>query len=120
MKRRSVMKPVVLFALAAATLVPLAACQPRAAGQAAEIHIDVTDRGFVAAGGARRWRGPATLVFTRKTDQTCATQVVIASLGVRRELPLGAPVRVEVPAGRTGTLDYVCGMNMVRGQVTID
>jgi plastocyanin domain-containing protein len=110
-----------LALVAVGSLVTLAACQKHAGlAKATEIHIDVTDRGFVATGGARRWRGPATLVFTRKTDQTCAKQVVIASLGVRRDLPLGTAVRIDVPSGHTGTLDYVCGMDMVRGQVTID
>jgi plastocyanin domain-containing protein len=98
----------------------LASCQKSGTlAQTGEIHIDVTDQGFEPAQATMRSGQPATLVFTRKTDQTCVTELVIADLGVRRELPIGQPVRIEVPAGRTGTLSYACGMDMVRGQVTI-
>ena len=108
-----------LFAVA--SLVAIVSCQKGGAvAQAGEIHIDITDQGFVPAEAKLRSGQSTTLVFTRKTDQTCATEVVIADLGVRRELPLGQPVRIEVPAGRTGTLSYVCGMDMLKGQVTIE
>lgn len=104
----------------AVALVSVVSCQKRGdLAQAGEIHIAVTDRGFEPAEAKLRSGQPTTLVFTRKTDQTCATEVVIADVGVRRELPMGQPVRIEVPAGRTGTLSYACGMDMLKGQVTI-
>ena len=107
--------------VAVAALVTLVACQKGGAvAKAGEIHIDVTDQGFEPAQAKLRSGQPTTLVFTRKTDQTCATEVVIADLGVRRDLPLGQPVRIEVPAGHTGTLSYACGMDMMKGQVTIE
>jgi plastocyanin domain-containing protein len=106
--------------LAVASLVAIVSCQKSGTvAQAGEIHIDVTDQGFVPAEAKLRSGQPTTLVFTRKTEQTCATEVVIADLGVRRLLPMGQPVRIEVPAGRTGTLSYACGMDMVKGQVSI-
>ena len=72
-----------------------------------EIHLTVTDRGFEPA-RALVPRGQAlTLVVTRKTDQTCATAIVIPRLSQRTELPLNQPVRITIPAGTvTDTLNY--------------
>jgi len=90
---------ILISLLAVAALAMLASCQKGGTlAQAGEIHIDVTDQGFEPAQATMRSGQPATLVFTRKTDQTCATELVIADLGVRRELPMGQPVRIEVPA----------------------
>ena len=59
------------------------------------------------------------LVFTRKTDQTCATEVVFPALKQRHPLPLNQPVRVSLPASSEGTISYVCGMNMLGGSAIV-
>jgi plastocyanin domain-containing protein len=96
----------------------LGACQPRPAVQSGDVHVDVTDRGFEPA----EVRVPAgravTLVMTRKTEQTCATEVLFPSLGQRHSLPLNRPVRILLPASPGGTLSYQCGMNMLGGRIT--
>lgn len=117
MNRRVRESLVAIIVIAAALL--MGACQRSASVQGGEVHVDVTDRGFdpaevkVPAGRA------VTLVMTRKTDQTCATEVVFPSLGQRHALPLNQPVRIELPARATGTLSYQCGMNMLEGRITI-
>jgi len=37
------------------------------------------------------------LVVTRKTEQTCATEILIPALAVRQSLPLNQAVRIDVP-----------------------
>ena len=112
------MKPVlVVFAVTA--LVAATGCGQRQEAPAGprEIQLAVTDRGFEPPETTLP-RGQAfTLVVTRKTDQTCATELVIPKLNQRHALPLNQPVRIEVAAGIEDTLRYVCGMNMLGGTI---
>jgi len=113
------MKPV-LIALVLAVLALAAGCgaaQKSSTGPR-EVQLAVTDRGFEPA-RTEIARGQAlTLVVTRKTDQTCAKEIVIPRLSERRPLPLNQPVRIEIPAGVVAdTLSYVCGMNMLGGTI---
>ena len=61
---------------------------------------------------------PARVTFTRTSDTTCATAVVFASLGIRRDLPLGKGVTIEFTP-RTGEIAFACGMDMLRGSLVI-
>jgi plastocyanin domain-containing protein len=58
---------------------------------------------------------PATLVLTRTTDETCAKEIVIPSLDIRRELPLGTPVEVVLTPKDKGEVRFACGMDMLTG-----
>src|SRR5205809_7912144 len=94
----------------------LAGCQRSSTHRgAAEYAIAVTDKGFEPAETKIIKGQAATLVFTRKTDQTCAKEVVFPALKERHPLPLNEPVRVNLPASAEGTISYVCGMNMLGG-----
>jgi plastocyanin domain-containing protein len=59
---------------------------------------------------------PVTVVFTRTTDQTCATEVVFPSLHLRRPLPLNQPVEVSLTP-TAGRIAFACGMDMMHGAV---
>jgi plastocyanin domain-containing protein len=59
------------------------------------------------------------LVFTRRTDQTCATEVAIPALKIKKALPLNTPVTIEYMADKTGELTFTCGMNMIRGALVV-
>jgi plastocyanin domain-containing protein len=101
-----------LFLLAAAS------CAPRAArGPAGEVAITVTDEGFVPAQSTVPKGVPITLIFTRKSNETCVTDVVFGRLGKSYPLPLNQPVRVEIPGGVQDTLGFICPMDMYRGTI---
>jgi plastocyanin domain-containing protein len=55
----------------------------------------------------------------RTTDKTCGTAVTIPSLGIRRELPLNQPVEIEFTLQKSGNVEFVCGMNMLRGTLVV-
>ena len=83
-----------------------------------EIHIDVTNAGFVPALKTVPRDRPVTLIFTRKTEQTCATDVVFTKLHRGYDLPLNKPVRVALAADEVrDTIDYTCSMNMLQGKL---
>ena len=108
----------VASALALTALLALAGCggqqQKLAPG---EVAIEVTDEGFVPATVTVPKGRPATLVFTRKIEETCAKEVVFTASGEKHMLPLKQAVRVTLPAERPDTMDYACGMNMLTGKV---
>ena len=106
-----------LAALAAGVAL-LAGCARGGGGGrgAPEVRIAVTDDGFQPE-VARVARGrPVTLLITRRSDHTCATEVVFEN-GPRVDLPLGREVRVELPALTGDTLRYACGMDMLQGMI---
>lgn len=62
---------------------------------------------------------PLTLVFNRTSDKTCATEVVIASERIRKELPLNKQTFVTFIPEKTGEVAFACPMNMVKGSITV-
>ena len=85
----------------------------------ARVPIAVTKEGFVpdritAAAGAA-----IDLIFTRTSNETCATEVVVPSLNLRQPLPLNKPVTVRITPTKTGDIAFACGMNMLRGTIVV-
>jgi len=86
--------------------------------QVADIAVEA--EGFRPERVALRAGVPARLVFTRKTDGTCATNVQAPTLGVAETaLPLGEPVAVTFTPSEAGTFVFGCGMDMVKGAVIV-
>ena len=81
--------------------------------------ISVTENGFEPANVTLKAGTPAKLTFTRKTDATCATEVVFPDFNIKKALPLNQPVTIQFTPKKTGALSYACGMNMLRGQVMV-
>jgi plastocyanin domain-containing protein len=62
---------------------------------------------------------PVTLLFTRTTDNTCAKEVVIPDLKVRRPLPLNEVVAIVLPTEVEHTYRFQCGMGMWEGTIVV-
>jgi RND family efflux transporter MFP subunit len=78
--------------------------------------VQVTEKGFEPQKVELRVGIPAKLTFTRVTDATCAKELVIPSLKVRKPLPLNQGVDVRfTPA--SGQIAFACGMDMLKGTV---
>src|SRR5512141_12807 len=60
------------------------------------VTVEVTQDGFVPKEIPAKAGQAITLVVTRKTDLTCAKQIVFADLGVQKDLPLNQAVEVTV------------------------
>jgi membrane fusion protein, heavy metal efflux system len=80
--------------------------------------VAITAGGFEPSSLSLRRGVPARVTFTRTTDQTCATEVVIPAFNIRRALPLNQPVTVEfVPAA--ANVVFQCGMAMLSGTLVV-
>lgn len=87
---------------------------PRADVQSAR--VTVSDQGFEPSPLTLRAGVPAEVTFLRTSDKTCATEVIIPSLDIKRALPLNQPVLIALTPSR-GELAFACGMNMLRGRI---
>ena len=83
------------------------------------VALTVTSKGFEPANVKVKAGHPVRLVVTRKTDKTCATELILDELGVNQPLPLDTPVTVEFTPSESGTLRYACAMDHISGLVTI-
>ena len=86
-------------------------------GKSREIQVSVTDKGFEPSRIEVNKGDAVTLVVTRKTDQTCATGIVVADRGITQDLPLNEPVRVALGNVESGEIGFACPMDMIKGTV---
>lgn len=104
--------------LVVAAALALAGCRDR--GPAGEpVKITVTRNGYEPWRVEARKDVPLTLVVTRTTDETCATELVLPEYGIDRKLPLNEPVTITFTPSRSGTLRYSCAMRMFQGQIDV-
>lgn len=100
---------------------PAPAAKPVASIDVKGRRVDITAgaNGFQPSSIAVKQGEPTTLVFTRTTDETCATEVVFPEINLKKDLPLNQQVAVEVPAGEARTLAFQCGMGMFKSKIVI-
>jgi plastocyanin domain-containing protein len=87
-----------------------------------EMRITASEHGFVPSELSIPKGQPGSLAkvtFVRTTDQTCATEVVFPDLDIKKPLPLGQLVAVDVPSDSAKTLTFQCGMGMYKGALLV-
>ena len=117
-------KPLVLAAFAAfLPLAARAAVPAIAEGTVVDgvrvVEMDVTSEGFVPSMVKVKKGERVRLVVTRKTERTCATEIVVKDHGISAPLPLGKPVAVELTPARSGEIRYACAMGHVAGVLLV-
>lgn len=100
---------------------PKVAPAPTAAAAPAEVkgrvEVEVTEAGFVPARIPAKAGVPVTLAITRKTEQTCATEIMFAGDDKKTELPVGKTVEVTYTPKQSGDVKFGCAMGMMIGGV---
>lgn len=81
------------------------------------IEVAVTDHGFVPNRIGAQAGKPITLVITRKTERTCATEILFAGTEGKTELPFGKTVAVTYTPKAAGEVKFGCAMGMMIGGV---
>jgi len=111
------MRRLLLLPALAALAFPVLAAEPVKAGKT--VQMTVTEDGYVPERIEARKGVPLTLVITRKTDRTCATELVVKEYGVNQPLPLNKPVTVTFTPTRSGQVKYACSMDMISGTLVV-
>jgi plastocyanin domain-containing protein len=103
------MKKIILLLSAFSTLNLFAADQV--------FNLSVTEKGFEPNSLKVKTTSPVVLKVTRKTDSTCATQLVIPSKNIKVDLPLNKEVLIKVGTLSKGEVKFGCAMEMMIGAV---
>ena len=111
---------VALSLAAGCTGAPQSSSSSSSASGPARYAIEVGTEGYQPAHVKAKPGEEVVLVFTRTTDQTCGTEVIIPSENDTVPLPLNKPVEVHLVAKEKGDIVFHCGMNMLQGSVQVD
>jgi plastocyanin domain-containing protein len=111
------MKSLILAASIAA--LALVGCASKSSGPA-RYNIKVSEAGYEPAHVKVHQGQEVVLVFTRTTDATCGTEVIVPSVNDTVPLPLNKPVEVRLVASEKGEIQFHCGMKMLEGSVQVD
>ena len=84
------------------------------------IDMSVTGDGFVPAEIKVKAGQPVMLMITRKTDKTCATEIVMKDFNINKPLPLNQMVEVTFTPSKPGRFRYACGMDMIAGVLIVE
>lgn len=88
-----------------------------AAGGRVEVKVD--GEGYHPAQIQAPANAKITLAFRRADANNCGEELVIASLGVKKDLPVGETVEVVITTPASGEVGFACGMNMYEGKVVV-
>lgn len=97
----------------------VAGCSKKGPALPGQIEITASEKGFQPSSVTVKKGAPATLVFTRTTDDTCATEVVFPQLSIKKDLPKNQAVAITVPTDKDQTLTFQCGMGMYKSSVVV-
>lgn len=62
---------------------------------------------------------PLKLAFIRIDEENCGDEVVFKDLNIRKKLPVGEVVMIDIPTDKTGEMSFSCGMDMLKGKIII-
>jgi plastocyanin domain-containing protein len=85
------------------------------------VALTVTEAGYEPSPVTLKKGEPVKLVVTRKTDSTCATEVVMEEHNINTPLPLNTPVEIAFTPSKSGELRYGCAMGkMIAGVFMVE
>ncbi|MBC7740655.1 MAG: cupredoxin domain-containing protein [Bdellovibrionaceae bacterium] len=83
------------------------------------IEIQATEKGFEPQDISVKSGVPIILKVTRKTDDTCATDIEFKSKKIKKKLPLNKSVRIDLGTLAKGDVPFACGMKMFKGMIHV-
>jgi plastocyanin domain-containing protein len=84
------------------------------------IKMTVTKKGFRPAKLTVKKNQPLHFLITRKTDETCATEIEIQEAKISTDLPLNKEVAVDFTPTTSGEVRYACAMGMISGVLLVE
>jgi plastocyanin len=84
------------------------------------LSMTLTEKGFEPQNLSVKKGEPVKLTITRKTNSTCATEIVLDEYNINVKLPLDTPTVVTFTPTKSGQLKYGCAMKkMIGGVITV-
>ena len=106
---------------AAAPAAPAAPAEAKAVDGKQTVELTVTENGFEPTPVKVKAGQPVELRITRKTEKTCATDIVVKDHDIKQALPLNETVAVTFTPTKSGELKYGCAMDqMVAGVLLVE
>ncbi len=62
---------------------------------------------------------PLKLAFYRADTENCGSEIVFKDLNIRKNLPVGKVVLIDVPTDKAGEISFACGMDMLKGKIIV-
>ena len=91
-----------------------------ASGPAPAQQLEVTvEKGYRPARHTARAGSPVRVTFIRNETSGCSKEVVFPGLGIRRALPTGERVEIDLPPLAAGIVPFTCGMGMMKGGIEV-
>lgn len=81
--------------------------------------VEVTSNGFEPSSLKLKAGVSAKVTFVRKTDETCAKEIMIKEYKIDRKLTLNEGVTIEFTPNK-GEFTFACGMNMIKGKLIVE
>jgi plastocyanin domain-containing protein len=81
--------------------------------------VNVTMVGFEPSSIRAKAGQPLKLAFFRPNVANCAREVVFPGLGIRKELPPGQTIVIDITPPKSGSVGFECGMSMLKGQLIV-
>jgi hypothetical protein len=82
--------------------------------------LEVTvEKGYRPARLTARAGSPLRVTFLRTETSGCSKEVVFPGLGIRRALPTGERVSIDLPPQAAGIVPFTCGMGMMKGGIEV-
>lgn len=94
---------------------------PAEGAAARVVELKVTAEGFQPGNVTLKKDQPVKFVVTRVSDETCATELLIADTDIKADLPLNKPVEIAWTPTKAGQVKFGCAMGMmVSGMLLVE
>lgn len=83
------------------------------------LKIVVSENGFTPQEISFKQGQPLKLAFYRADAKNCGGEIVFKDLNIRKNLPVGEIVLIDMPTDKAGEISFACGMNMMKGKIVV-
>jgi len=112
--------------LMAVTTLALVGCKKEAGGEAVKqvapartVELKVTEQGFEPDKVQLKQGEPVRFRVTRVTENTCATDILVAGTDIKVKLPMNEPQEFDYTPEKAGTVKFGCAMGMMVSGVMV-
>ena len=81
--------------------------------------IVVSKDGFTPQEISYKQGQPLKLAFVRIDEENCGNEIVIKELNIKKKLPVGEVVTVDIPTEKEGEINFACVNKMSKGKILI-